>query len=144
MANSGSLPPWIDEMDVQTFVPASDTNAEQIFTISLTKTPDLVIVLSDLTERVSGRDFGGFVSMKALNNLEMNSAFDGSWAGFAFYTQASGEFVRSQCISNTTNPAGVVTASSTSVTIRTSYYGGQYTYFRAGHKYTIIAMNTKP
>lgn len=137
----GGLPAGIAEYEVQTFTPEADTNEALAFSLNMTEMPTHIIIFTEMPG-VVGRSFvsyfGGYPKEDSAGDGTMNMG-----AGFIEYWAAS--FISktvSEPDSNNANRTGVWNLTNTNFTFRSNYYGGQFTYFRAGYTYTIIALRT--
>lgn len=135
---SGGLPAGIAECEVQTFTPEADTNDPITFELNMEEMPTHIMIAADFPSIVA-RSFvayyGGFP--------REDSAGDGTinMGGSIKYCAASiFEYAAANQGSSNMNRTGVWNLTNKGFTFRSNYYGGQFTYFRAGYTYTIVAL----
>lgn len=136
--SSGGLPAGIAECEVQTFTPEADTNDPITFELNMEEMPTHIMIAADFPSIVA-RSFvayyGGFP--------REDSAGDGTinMGGSIKYCAASiFEYAAANPGSSNMNRTGVWNLTNKGFTFRSNYYGGQFTYFRAGYTYTIVAL----
>lgn len=133
------LPAAIAEVEVQTFTPESDTNDELNVSLSMAEAPTHIMILSDYP----GALMRSFVSSFA-GHPQADSSGDGTvfMSTHVGYIQSGGSHAYMFCTSDSseTNRCGAYNVANTGFTFRGNYYGGQFTYFRAGYTYTIVAL----
>ena len=136
--SSGGLPAGIAEYEVQTFTPEADTNEALTFSLDMKEMPTNIMIAADFPSVVA-RSFvafyGGFPSE--------DSAGDGTidmGGSIKYYTASMISYVAATQNSNDRNRSGVWNLTNKGFTFRSNYYGGAFTYFRAGYTYTIVAL----
>ena len=136
--SSGGLPAGIAEYEVQTFTPEADTNAPITFELGMGEMPTHIMIAADLPSLVA-RSFiafyGGFPGG--------DSSGDGTivmGGSIKYYNTSSIDYVRTTQNSGDKNRTGVWNLTNKGFTFRSNYYGGAFTYFRAGYTYTIVAL----
>lgn len=136
--SGGGLPTWIQEMDVQSYTPAADTNEELSFELHMQNIPNMIIILDNEGTWHSMRTFRGMV-MQRLSPQNTTSYFKGA---IEYDMGTSGVSTSTQVTADPTaaNPSGVISFSNTEITVKTYPYGGVYCYWRAGRTYTIVAL----
>lgn len=136
--SSGGLPAGIAEYEVQTFTPESDTNAPITFELDMGEMPTHIMIAADFPSIVA-RSFvayyGGFPQEDSAGDgtIVMGGNIKYHAASFISYVQANQD-------SANPNRTGVWNLTNKGFTFRGNYYGGQFTYFRAGYTYTIVAL----
>lgn len=135
-----SLPAGITECEVQTFTPEADTNEALTFSLNMTEMPTHIYIATDMPNVVS-RSFVEYYCSKPVES-ELG---DGVCMGgnINYYTPS----VLNSSVAtpdSSTARSGVWGLTNKGFTFRSYYYGGQFTYFRAGYTYTIIAMRIVP
>ena len=132
----GGLPDGIAECEVQTFTPEADTNEALTFSLNMTEMPTHIYIATDMPNVVS-RSFVEYYCFKP-GESELG---DGLCMGgrINFYTPRILESAVATPGSST-NRSGVWGLTNKGFMFRSNYYGGQFTYFRAGYTYTIIAL----
>ena len=136
--SSGGLPSVIAECEVQTFTPEADTNDNITFELGMEEMPTHIMIVADFPSVVA-RSFvayyGGFP--------QEDSAGDGTinMRGDFKYCIASGiDYIGANPNSSNKNRTGVWNLTNKGFTFRSNYYGGKFTYFRAGYTYTVVAL----
>lgn len=135
-----SLPAGIAECEVQTFTPEADTNEALTFSLNMTEMPTHIYIATDMPNVVSRSFVAYYCSKPVESELGDGVCMGGS---INYYTP-------SVLASATATPdfstarSGVWGLTNKGFTFRSYYYGGQFTYFRAGYTYTIIAMRVVP
>ena len=136
--SSGGLPAGIAECEVQTFTPEADTNAPITFELGMGEMPTHIMIAADFPSVVA-RSFiayyGGFPAE--------DSAGDGTiimGGNIQFNTSSFRTKSIADPDSANANRTGVWNLTNKGFTFRSNYYGGQFTYFRAGYTYTIVAL----
>lgn len=136
--SSGGLPAGIAECEVQTFTPEADTNEALTFSLDMEEIPTNIMIAADFPSVVA-RSFvayyGGFP--------REDSAGDGTinLGGNTKYCAASTiAYTNTTQNSSDANRNGVWNLTNKGFTFRSNYYGGKFTYFRAGYTYTIVAL----
>lgn len=135
---SGGLPTGIAECEVQTFTPEADINDPITFDLNMEEMPTHVMIAADFQSLV-GRSFvafcGGFPKEDSAGDGTINMR-----GYFKYYTYSNTEYPIADSDSGNTNRTGVWNLTNKGFTFRSNYYGGQFTYFRAGYTYTIVAL----
>lgn len=137
-----SLPAGIAEIESQVFTPEADTNEALTFSLSMNEMPTHIMIVADFPTPVS-RSFVSFYG----GHSASDSSGDGTnyMSGNILYCAgASFSQTSTTADSSNTNRSGVWNLTNNGFTFRGNYYGGQFTYFRAGYTYTIIAMRIVP
>lgn len=136
--SSGGLPAGIAECEVQTFTPGSDTNDPITFELGMGEMPTHIMIAADFPSVVA-RSFiayyGGFPAEDSAGDGTINME-----GRIKYYTASIIEYVVTNQYSTATNRTGVWNLTNKGFTFRSNYYGGQFTYFRAGYTYTIVAL----
>ena len=136
--SSGGLPAGIAEYEVQTFTPEADTNAPITFELGMEEMPTHIMIAADFPSS-GARSFvayyGGFP--------QGDSAGEGTivmGGNIKFLASSFFSYVQSTPNSIEANRTGVWNLTNKGFTFRSNYYGGQFTYFRAGYTYTVVAL----
>ena len=136
--SSGGLPAGIAEYEVQTFTPEADTNNPITFELNMEEMPTHIMIAADFPSIVA-RSFvayyGGFP--------QEDSAGDGTinMGGSIKHCAVSViNYVGVDTDSSSRNRSGIWNLTNKGFTFRSNYYGGAFTYFRAGYTYTVVAL----
>ena len=136
--SSGGLPAGIAECEVQTFTPEADTNEALTFSLDMEEMPTHIMIAADFPN-VVGRSFiafyGGFPAEDSTGDGTIKIG-----GTIKYYTYSTIEYAGSNPDSANVNRTGVWNLTNKGFTFRSNYYGGQFTYFRAGYTYTIVAL----
>ena len=136
--SSGGLPAGIAEYEVQTFTPEADTNDPITFELNMGEMPTHIMIAADFPSVVA-RSFiafyGGFPGEDSAGDGTINMG-----GSIKYCTYSSIEYASATPSSGYTNRTGVWNLTNRGFTFRSNYYGGQFTYFRAGYTYTIVAL----
>ena len=136
--SSGGLPAGIAEYEVQTFTPEADTNAPITFELAMEEMPTHIMIAAGFPS-IAARSFiayyGGFPLEDSAGDGTINMRGD-----IKYYAPSKIEYTGSNPNSSATNRSGVWNLTNKGFTFRSNYYGGAFTYFRAGYTYTIVAL----
>lgn len=136
--SSGGLPAGIAECEVQTFTPEADTNAPITFELYMEEMPTHIMIAADFPSVVA-RSFvayyGGFPQKDPAGDGTINMG-----GSIKYYNTANIAYAGTTPNSIETNRSGAWNLTNKGFTFRGNYYGGQFTYFRAGYTYTIVAL----
>ena len=123
---------------MQTFTPESDTNDPITFELYMEEMPTHIMIAADFPS-VFARSFvayyGGFPQEDSGGDGTINMG-----GSIKYYTVSIIEYVGANQHSIATNRTGVWNLTNKGFTFRSNYYGGAFTYFRAGYTYTIVAL----
>lgn len=136
--SSGGLPAGIAECEVQTFTPEADTNDPITFELNMGEMPTHIMIAADFPSIV-GRSFvayyGGFPQEDSSGDGTINMGGSIKYCAYSII-----EYAAATPYSTATNRTGVWNLTNKGFTFRGNYYGGQFTYFRAGYTYTVVAL----
>ena len=136
--SSGGLPAGIAEYEVQTFTPEADTNAPITFELDMEEMPTHIMIAADFPSFVA-RSFvayhGGFTQEDSSGDGTIDMRGD-----IKYFSASIIEYMNTNQDSVFTNRTGVWNLTNKGFTFRSNYYGGAFTYFRAGYTYTIVAL----
>ena len=136
--SSGGLPAGIAEYEVQTFTPETDTNEALTFSLDMEEMPTHIMIAADFPSIVA-RSFvayyGGFPNEDPAGDGTINMV-----GRIKFCTISDITDIHTTQNSNDKNRSGVWNLTNKGFTFRSNYYGGAFTYFRAGYTYTIVAL----
>ena len=136
--SSGGLPAGIAEYEVQTFTPEADTNEALTFSLDMKEMPTHIMIAADFPSVVARSliaYYGGFP--------QEDSAGDGTivmGGVIKYYAVSIIQYSPADKNSSDKNRSGVWNLTNKGFTFRSNYYGGQFTYFRAGYTYTVMAL----
>lgn len=136
--SSGGLPAGIAECEVQTFTPEADINDPITFELNMEEIPTHIMIAADFPSVVARSfvaHYGGFPQEDSAGDGTINMRGD-----IKYYTVSKIEYTGANPNSSTTNRSGVWNLTNKGFTFRSNYYGGEFTYFRAGYTYTIVAL----
>lgn len=142
----GGMPAFLSEYHEQEFTPEADTNEDVHFDCNLSGIPDLIMVISDMdNEAAIQAGIRTMVSMTAWlynvdNTKEQPNIYTGS---FISVTTVVGAYSVSSNASTPDAVCGPLNVTGSGFDIRTSNFGGTRVFWRAGHKYKIVAARVK-
>ena len=136
--SSGGLPAGIAEYEVQTFTPEADTNDPITFALDMKEMPTHIMIAADFPSIVS-RSFvafyGGFPQEDSAGDGTINMRGDIKYCAVSHISH-----IVADTNSSAKNRTGLWNLTNKGFTFRSNYYGGKFTYFRAGYTYTIVAL----
>lgn len=139
---TASLAAGVAEMESQVFTPEADTNEALTFSLSMNEMPTHIMIVADFPTPV----LGSFVSFYGGHSVSDSSGDGTNYmdGNILYCAGASFSKTGTDADGSNTNRSGVWNLTNNGFTFRGNYYGGQFTYFRAGYTYTIIAMRVVP
>ena len=135
--SSGGLPAGIAEYEVQTFTPEADTNEALTFSLDMKEMPTNIMIAADFPSVVSRSFVACYCGFPQEDSGDGTIVMGGTIKYCAPYAI---QYIWTDQNSTAKNRSGVWNLTNKGFTFRSNYYSGQFTYFRAGYTYTVMAL----